>query len=147
MRSCCWLEQRHGRRGRRSRDEELRNLRIWLRFGYGACDLSTIWLRTGFGYVLVTIWFRFGYELDHALDFCTLWLRFGDAFGCETAINCEKCCKNAWLRFGYAINVLVTFWLRNPCFWLRFGYGPTGPGNNLVTYNLVTIWLRSGYKL
>ena len=125
----------------------LRNLRIWLRFGYGACDLVTIWLRTGFGYVLVTILFRFGYELDHALDFCTLWLRFGDAFGCETAINCKRCCKNAWSRFGYAINVLVTFRLRNRRFWLRFGYGPTGPGNNLVTYNLVTIWLRSGYKL
>ena len=54
----------------------LRNLRIWLRFGYGTCDLVTIWLRTGFGYVLVsilvTIWFRVGYELDHALDFCIL---------------------------------------------------------------------------
>ena len=54
----------------------LLNLRIWLRFGYGACDLVTIWLRIGFGYVLVTISFRFGYGLDHALDFCTLRLRF-----------------------------------------------------------------------
>ena len=73
----------------------LRNPRIWLRFGYGASDLVTIWLRIGFGYVLVTISFRFGYGLDHALDFCTLRLNFGDAFGCETTINCERCCKNA----------------------------------------------------
>ena len=73
----------------------LRNLRIWLRFGYGACDLVTIWLRIGFGYVLVTISFRFGYGLDHALDFCTLRLNLGYAFGCETTINCEWCCKNA----------------------------------------------------
>ena len=54
----------------------LRFLRIWLRFGYGACDLVTIWLRFGFGYVMVTISFRFAYGLDRALDFCTLRRRF-----------------------------------------------------------------------
>ena len=72
----------------------LRNLRIWLRFGYGACDLVTIWLRIGFGYVMVTISFRFAHRLDHTLDFCTLRLRFRDAFGCETTINSKRCCKN-----------------------------------------------------
>ena len=73
----------------------------------------------------------------------TVWLRF-------------------WLRFGYATNVLVAFWLRNCRFWLRlrlradlsreqFGYAPFG-------YVLVTVrsycvrevakthfWLRFGY--
>ena len=54
-----------------------------------------------------------------------------------------------WLRFGY---VLVT----QKMIWLRFGYGivgfgydydygPTSPGNNLVTHHVVTFWLRCGH--
>ena len=100
----------------------LRNLRISLRFGYGACDVVTIWFRICFGYVLVAISLRFGYGLDLALDFCTLRLRFGDALGCKTTINCEMLQKR-----------MNTIWLRNK----RFGYV-------LVTKSLfvVAIWLQ-----
>jgi hypothetical protein len=63
--------------------------------------------------------------------FVPIWLRVG----CDLV--------TIWLRknqFGY---VLVTEFM----FLLRFGYGPTGPGNNLVTRNMVTIWLRSSWKV
>ena len=52
-------------------------------FGY-----AHFWIRLGLGYVLDTIWIRFGYG-GIILD--TLWIRA------------------LWIRFGY---VLGTFWIR-----------------------------------
>ena len=61
---------------------------VWLGFGYGLSELCYdlvtapgIWLRYDYAMVLVTIWFRFKYKLDHALEFDIIWLRFGYAFG------------------------------------------------------------------
>ena len=83
-------------------------------FGYGEFGYGM-----QFGYVLVTVWLRFGYGSQNLVMF---WLR---------------CVLVAfWLRFGY---VLVTVWLpemvtelqiRLLVFWLRFGYD--------------VFWLRTG---
>ncbi len=67
---------------------------------------------------------------------------FGHVFGYAC---CRDLVTRIWLPFfGYDYLVLVTFWLRNRRFLLRFGYALTRPGKNLVTHDLVTFWL--GFK-